>query len=164
MPSYTTMPAQQAVALISLLDLEARWENLPRSEVRVLADRYQLVEPIGQGGMGVVWRAWDPKLGRQVAIKEVLLPEGLTEDDAAELRLRTLREARTLIGGKDPGIDANEPALQARARKFLGELELTEDRFARLVLQYPDQPRLWIDHGRRLGELQRWDEAAQAFY
>jgi hypothetical protein len=34
MPSFTAMPAQQAVALISLLDLEARWENLPRSEVR----------------------------------------------------------------------------------------------------------------------------------
>jgi hypothetical protein len=31
MPVFAAMPAQQAVALTALLDLEARWENLPRS-------------------------------------------------------------------------------------------------------------------------------------
>ncbi len=43
------------------------------------------------------------------------------------------------------------------------KLDKAEDHYARLLLIHPDQPRLWIDRGRRLGELGRWDEAAQAF-
>ncbi len=74
-----------------------------------------------------------------------------------------LREARTLILGKDSGPSADETALLARARARLAELDKAEDDYARLVEKQVNQPRLWIDCGRRLGELRRWDEAAKAF-
>jgi eukaryotic-like serine/threonine-protein kinase len=61
---------------------------------RLLGGRYRLGEPLGRGGMGVVWAGRDEALGREVAIKEVVPPLDLTPDDRETLRRRTLREAR----------------------------------------------------------------------
>jgi eukaryotic-like serine/threonine-protein kinase len=57
-----------------------------RAPARVLADRYQLLEPIGSGGAGVVWRAQDQLLGRTVAVK--LLHRELATDRATTERFR----------------------------------------------------------------------------
>jgi predicted Ser/Thr protein kinase/tetratricopeptide (TPR) repeat protein len=65
-----------------------------------IADRYVLVEPLGRGGMGVVHRARDDKLGRHVAVK--LLPPDKVGDAAARSRL--IREARAAAGLEHPGI------------------------------------------------------------
>jgi len=62
---------------------------------RVIAGRYQLVEPIGRGTMGVVWRATDQLLDRDVAIKEVRFNDALGDVERANAYKRTLREART---------------------------------------------------------------------
>jgi eukaryotic-like serine/threonine-protein kinase len=64
--------------------------------VNLVADRYRLVAPLGQGGMGRVWKARDEVLHRDVAIKELVPPPGLTEDERREMRERSLREARAI--------------------------------------------------------------------
>jgi tRNA A-37 threonylcarbamoyl transferase component Bud32 len=70
----------------------------------LVAGRYRLNRQLGAGGMGLVWRARDEVLGRDVAIKEVVPPAGLSETDRAELRLRTLREARTAARLNHPNV------------------------------------------------------------
>src|SRR3954471_14290859 len=67
--------------------------SMSRSEARLVGGRYQLVEPIGRGGMGVVWRAHDQLLDRAVAVKEVRYDSAMG-DELSDLNRRTMREAR----------------------------------------------------------------------
>ncbi|MEU6517503.1 serine/threonine-protein kinase [Streptomyces sp. NPDC046978] len=60
----------------------------------LLAGRYRLVDSIGSGGMGRVWRAHDEVLHRAVAIKELTAALYVTESDRAVLLARTHAEAR----------------------------------------------------------------------
>ncbi len=62
--------------------------------------QYDVVGPIGAGGMGEVYRARDPRLGRDVAIK--ILPESFSSDP--ERLARFDREARTLASLNHPHI------------------------------------------------------------
>ncbi|MEU9286395.1 ABC transporter substrate-binding protein [Streptomyces sp. NPDC048275] len=60
----------------------------------VLDDRYTLTERIGAGGMGVVWRARDARLDRQVAVKLLSLPPGTGGAEQERLLAMFVREAR----------------------------------------------------------------------
>ncbi len=71
---------------------------------RVIAGRYRLQAPIGRGAMGVVWRARDQLLDRDVAVKEVQIAETLTDAERANAYQRTLREAKTAARLNHPAV------------------------------------------------------------
>ncbi|WJV49338.1 serine/threonine-protein kinase [Streptomyces flavofungini] len=71
----------------------------------IVDGRFELLERLGSGGMGTVWRARDTVLHREVALKEVR-PQGpeLSGDAARVLRERVLREARALARVNHPHV------------------------------------------------------------
>ncbi|GGM95255.1 hypothetical protein GCM10010106_50010 [Thermopolyspora flexuosa] len=72
----------------------------------LIGGRYRLIEPIGEGGMGVVWRCRDESLGRQVALKRVRLAPEIGPEERDELRERAMAEARTAAMLRHPSIVA----------------------------------------------------------
>ncbi|GAA0519700.1 serine/threonine protein kinase [Saccharopolyspora subtropica] len=76
----------------------------PGSQSRVIGGRYQVLQELGRGGMGIVWRAWDQVIGREVAIKELHLPDGVPPTERRVYEERVLREARTAGRLNDPAV------------------------------------------------------------
>lgn len=66
-------------------------------------ERYILLEQLGKGGMGVVWRARDTVLEREVAVKDIHLPAPV-DGDADGVRARALREARAAARTAHPAV------------------------------------------------------------
>ncbi|GAA2495175.1 serine/threonine-protein kinase [Terrabacter carboxydivorans] len=60
----------------------------------LIAARYRLMNRIGAGGMGHVWLAWDERLNRAVAVKQLHSPVGLPDAEARVAHDRAMREAR----------------------------------------------------------------------
>jgi serine/threonine protein kinase/Tol biopolymer transport system component len=83
--------------------------------------QFRLVEKIGEGGMGVVWKARDTRLNRDVAIK--LLPEAMSSD--AERIIRFQNEARTLASLHHPHVASIFGFEESGAHRFL-VMELVE--------------------------------------
>lgn len=97
----------------------------PIAAPRRIADRYLLGEELGRGGIGIVWRAQDELLRRQVAVKEISFPKTVSEADAEGLRTRAIREARAAAGINHPGVVGVYDILQHDDRAFI-VMELIE--------------------------------------
>ncbi len=89
----------------------------------VLADRYELAEVVGAGGMARVFVAHDRRLGRRVAVK--LVREDLVADPVSRERL--LREAQAAAGLQHPNVVAVHDAGEDAGRAYI-VMELVEGR------------------------------------
>ncbi|MEU5958443.1 protein kinase [Streptomyces sp. NPDC047525] len=107
----------------------------------LIAGRYRITTPLGRGGMGTVWRAEDDLLGRAVAVKELHVDAGRSAADAAALRERTLREARSVAQVKHPGILVLHDVVQHAEQPWL-VMELIDGRSLadRMALEGPVPP------------------------
>jgi serine/threonine protein kinase len=77
---------------------------MPDQRFGLVADRYQLRDQLGRGGMGRVWLARDEALDRDVAIKEVAPPTNLSPEEAKQLRILIDREARAAARINHPNV------------------------------------------------------------
>jgi eukaryotic-like serine/threonine-protein kinase len=89
------------------------------SRDRLLSGRYRLIDQIGRGGMGTVWWAHDEVENREVAVKEVHLPNSLDERAKINLIRRTDREARSAGRIRHPGLVAMYDVVVEDSRPWL---------------------------------------------
>ncbi|MDX3402036.1 serine/threonine-protein kinase [Streptomyces anthocyanicus] len=86
---------------------------------RVIAGRYRLHERLGRGGMGIVWRATDQLLAREVAVKALPLDESLSAAEARRRRERTLREARAVAQLRHPHVIVVHDVVEDDGRAYM---------------------------------------------
>ncbi len=107
---------------------------------RLLAGRYRLAGALGRGGMGVVWQARDELLGRSVAIKEVLLPPELRDEEREVLRRRTLREARSAGRLNHPNVVTVYDVVEADGRPWIVMELVRSTTLAQAIREYGPLP------------------------
>ncbi|MDP4506267.1 serine/threonine-protein kinase [Nonomuraea turcica] len=113
-----------------------------------LAGRYALQRPLGAGGMGTVWLARDEMLDRDVAVKELMLPEGMSPKERADSVKRSVREAQATARLRHPGIVALHDVVVEHERPWL-VMELLRGRtLADTVREFGPMP---PDYAARIG-------------
>ena len=116
--NFIERPALEVAARVLADD----WEARPAPDLAGASlSHYRVIEKIGGGGMGVVYRAEDMNLNRQVAIK--LLPDMFSDDP--ERLARFEREAKLLASLNHPNIAAIHGLEKAAGKRFL-VMELVE--------------------------------------
>jgi eukaryotic-like serine/threonine-protein kinase len=98
--------------------------------------RFLVIEPLGEGGMGVVYAAYDPELDRKVAIK-LLHPR---VGDSADLRARLLREAQAMARLTHPNVVSVYDVGTFKDDVFVA-MEFVDGRTLRAWLK--EKPRSW---------------------
>jgi tRNA A-37 threonylcarbamoyl transferase component Bud32 len=86
---------------------------------RLLAGRYRVTAALGRGGMGVVWKAVDEVLGREVAVKELRTYTDAAGPELADLQLRMRREARAAARVRHPGVISVHDIAQVDGRPII---------------------------------------------
>ncbi|MFD5624744.1 serine/threonine-protein kinase [Streptomyces sp. NPDC127072] len=86
---------------------------------RLLAGRYRVLAQLGRGGMGVVWRAHDEILRREVAVKELRTFTDAAAPELADLSRRMQREARAAARVRHPGVVAVHDVAEADGRPLI---------------------------------------------
>ncbi|WP_062354953.1 serine/threonine-protein kinase [Herbidospora yilanensis] len=99
---------------------------MTNAEGRLVGGRYHLIEPIGRGGMGIVWRAHDELLDRAVAVKEVRYDSAMG-DELPELNRRTMREARAAGRLTHPNVVVVHDVIEEDGRPWI-IMQLVESR------------------------------------
>src|ERR1700745_2979317 len=123
----------------------------PSDAGRLIAGRYRLQTPIGRGAMGVVWRARDQLLDRDVAVKEVHIAETLTDAERANAYQRTLREAKTAARLNHPGVVTVYDVAEDGARPWIVmQLVSAQSLDQVLAASGPLSPRRTAEVGRQL--------------
>lgn len=102
------------------------------SRDQLLAGRYLVMRQLGHGGMGTVWLAADQLLGRQVAIKELRPPAGLSGAELQTHQWRVLQEARSAARIQHPNAVTLHEIIPAA----------TPDGPAYLIMEFVDGPTL----------------------
>ncbi|MFF3510178.1 serine/threonine-protein kinase [Streptomyces sp. NPDC002573] len=114
----------------------------------LLAGRYRLVDSIGSGGMGRVWRAHDEVLHRAVAIKELTAALYVTESDRSVLLARTHAEARAAARINHSAVVTIHDVLEHDNRPWI-VMELVEG--GSLADAVKERGRLEADEAARIG-------------
>src|SRR5688572_6181539 len=89
------------VARLARAGIEAKLFGQPLQTIAV--GRYEILDELGTGGMGVVYLARDPELDREIALK-LLRPIGATRHDPEHARARLVREARAMARLSHPNV------------------------------------------------------------
>lgn len=107
-------------------------EDHEDTEPRIVADRYELLRPVGRGGTGTVWLARDRVLHRRVALKEI---RGLPGEDGGQARAAR-QEARSAAALNHPNVVAVHDVIDHEGVPWL-------------VMEYVDGPALSTAVGDR---------------
>jgi hypothetical protein len=114
----------------------------------LVAGRYRLAERIGQGSMGVVWRARDERLDRVVAVKQLDYDAAIGPAAGAQAAQRALREARLTARLRHPHAITVHDVVEAPGGPYLVMEYLPSRSLAELLL---DRETLPADQLARIG-------------
>jgi serine/threonine protein kinase len=114
---------------------------------QLVAGDYRLAESIGTGGMGVVWRARDEAVGRDVAVKEIIFPIRIPEDERQRACARSVQEARAAAQLGHPGIITVHGGVEHDGRAWVVMFLLVRDGVQRAWYERPVLVRPVIQSG-----------------